>query len=469
MNGQRFTAVTVTLAIMLSGCSLTPPYVRPDAPVAPDWPNGPAYPQPVALTADTPISRAQLFTDPRLNQVIDQAIVNNRDLRATYANVRVARETWLIQQAKRLPELQVQGVPSVAGNNDSTSDSYAARALIPAFEIDLFGRVAALTEVQRQAYLSSDAGARALRLTLVGNVADAWLAHAADASLLKIATDTAANAERAVTLTRARLEGGIAPRTDLRQAEQILASAQADIASLTTALAQDKNAINFLVGSAVDPNLLPVSIEDAAGSIGDVPAGTSSTLLLRRPDVVSAEHTLRGANARIGAARAALFPSISITGLAGLASGALSSLFTGGAFAWSGSATASYSIFAGGAGRAGVRQSEAQQQAALASYESAIQSAFRDVADGLARAGTYGEQERAVRAQVTATQDSFMLADARYRGGIDSFLARLDAQRSLYTAQRTLVTTLQGRASNRVALYQALGGDEAAPLDPSQP
>ena len=461
---MKHATLTVTLAAFaLGGCSMTPAYVQPDTPVPPQWPTGAAY---VPLSTDAPMARAQLFTDARLNTLIDQAIANNRDLRASFANVRAARESWLIQRADRLPGLQAQVGPSIAGTNDSASDSYRARVLIPSFEIDLFGRVAALSEAERQAYLSSDAGARALRLTLIGNVADAWLAHAADASLLAIAQDTANNARRTVTLTRARLEGGIAPRTDLRQAEQILLGAEADIAALTTALAQDKNALDLLVGQSVDPALLATSIEEATNSIRDVPAGADSSLLLRRPDVVSAEHTLRAANAQIGAARAALFPSISLTGLAGLASGALSSLFTGGAFSWSGDATASYNIFSGGAGRASVRQREAQHDAALASYEGAIQSAFRDVADGLARAGTYGEQERAVRAQVAATEDTFMLADARYRGGVDSFLARLDAQRSLYSARRTLVTTLQGRASNRVALYRALGGDEALAQEP---
>ena len=451
-------AMMLCAAMALTGCTMTPRYDRPAAPVPMTWPAGPAY---AANGAAAAVGRQELFADARLNQLIDRALVNNRDLRTAFANVRAARESWRVQRADRLPGLSAQAGAGLDGTRHDTADSYSARLLVPTFEIDLFGRVAALTEAERQSYLSSDAGARALRLTLVGDVADAWLNHAADASRLKIARETAANARRAVQLTRARLEGGVAPRTDLRQAEQILASAEADIAQLTTALAQDRNAIDLLVGEPVDAALLPDVIEAAAASIGEVPAGIDSAVLLRRPDIVAAEHDLRAANARIGAARAALFPSISLTATLGFASDALSSLFRGGAFAWSSDASAAHSIFSGGAGRATVRQREAQRDAAIASYEGAIQAAFRDVADGLARAGTYAEEERAVRVQVAAADDSFTLADARYRGGIDSFLARLDAQRSLYSARRTLVSTLLGRASNRVALYRALGGDEA--------
>jgi multidrug efflux system outer membrane protein len=451
------------LAMILAGsaltaCSMVPPYQQPPAPVAATWPTGPAY---AAIGAAVPVGRQALFSDARLNRLIDGALANNRELRTAFANVRAARESWRIQQADRFPALTASAGATLAGDRNSSADSYSARALVPAFEIDLFGRVAALTEAERQAWLSTDAGARAVRLALVGQVADAWLAYAADASLLALAEDTAANARRTVQLTRARLQGGVAPRTDLRQAEQILAAAEADVARQTSALAQDRNALDLLAGAPVDPALLPDRIETAAASIGDVPAGVDSAVLLRRPDVLAAEHSLRAANARIGAARAAMFPSISLTGAIGFASNALSSLFSGGAFAWSGNAAAGATIFNGGALRAGVRQREAQRDAALADYEGAIQSAFRDVADGLARAGTYGAEEAAVRMQVSASEDSFRLADARYRGGIDSFLARLDAQRSYYAAQKALVSTLLGRATNRVALYRALGGDEA--------
>jgi multidrug efflux system outer membrane protein len=262
-----------------------------------------------------------------------------------------------------------------------------------------------------------------------------------------------------VDLTRARLRGGVAPRTDLRQAEQVLATAQADVAEQRTALAQDINTLQLLVGAPIDPAMLSTSIDEAGATIAELPAGLDSRILLRRPDVVQAEYQLRAANAEIGAARAALFPTISLTGALGFASNALSGLFTGGAFNWSGGGSANYPIFSAGAGRAGVALSQAQRDAALATYEGAIQSGFREVADALARRGTIDEQLRANRLQADATADSYMLADARYRGGVEGFLSSLDAQRSLYSAQRTLIATQRIRGSNLVSLYRALGGD----------
>jgi outer membrane protein, multidrug efflux system len=455
---MRAVVTTSLAALLLAGCSMTPPYARPSAPIRASWPVGDAYLR--QSEADLPaVPWRSLFADPGLATLIDSALTNNRDLAVALANVRAARARYRIQRADRFPVVEAGVGAGVQGADSDTSGRFSADIGITAFELDLFGRVAALSEAEQQRYLASEAGARAVRIALVGDVADAWVTLAADRSLLALAQDTAANARRAVTLTRARLEGGIAPRTDLRQAEQILFTAEADVARLTTAVAQDINALELLTGGPVDPALLPTAIAPAGDSIALVPAGLDSAVLLRRPDVIQAEYELRAANAEIGAARAALFPRISLTGLAGFASTALSGLFGSGGFAFSGNAGISYPIFNAGAGRAGVELSQAQRDAALASYEGAIQAAFRDVADALARAGTYAEEERAQRALVAAAEDTFTLTDARYRGGIDPFLTRLDAQRSLYSAQRTLVSTLAGRASNRIALYRALGAD----------
>jgi multidrug efflux system outer membrane protein len=288
------------------------------------------------------------------------------------------------------------------------------------------------------------------------------LTYAADASLLQIARDTAVSAESSVRLTRARLQGGVAPRTDLRQAETVLATAQADVAGLRTALAQDINALQLLLGSPVDPTLLPPSIDEAGRGLTTLPVGLPSTVLLRRPDVVQAEYELRAANAEIGAARAALFPTISLTGALGFASTALSSLFTGGAFSFSVAPSVNFPIFQAGAGRAGVAYSRAQRDAAVATYEKAIQAAFRETADALARQGTIADELAARQTEVTAADDTFRLADARYRGGADTFLASLIAQRSLYGAEQSRIATQLIAAVNRVALYRAIGGDETA-------
>lgn len=462
--------VVLTLALLGTGCSMAPKYVQPAAPVPTSWPVGDAYLR--QSEAGLPIvSYRDVFADSRLQAIIEQALANNRDIRIAAANIAAARAQYRINRANILPEVSAgagytytDGSSSGSGSNGGTGFSssgsrYTADIGTTAFELDLFGRLRSLSDAALQRYFATEAAARATRLTLVGDIADAWLTYAADQSLLKIAQDTAASAERSVRLTRLRLEGGIAPRTDLRQAEQILATAQADVATQTTALAQDVNALQLLVGATVDPALLPGSIEQAAGTVRELPAGLDSGILLRRPDVVQAEYELRAANAEIGAARAALFPRISLTGLASLASTALSSLFTGGAFSWSAGADVSYSIFNAGGVRAGVAQSKAQRDAALASYEKAIQSAFRDVADGLARRGTIADQLAANRLQAEAAADTYRLTDARYRGGIDNFLSSLDAQRSLYSAQRSYVATQLVGASNLVSLYRALGGD----------
>jgi multidrug efflux system outer membrane protein len=464
------------LALALTGCSMDPKYVQPAAPVPPSWPAGDAYLANSEAALPT-VTYRDIFRDARLQSLIARALTENRDLRLAAANIRAAREQYRIQRAERLPEVSA-GAGATVSDGQSTGSStggsgartrFTADAGITGFELDLFGRVASLTRAEQNRYFATEAGARATWLTLVGDIADAWLNYAADASLLKIAQDTAGNAENSVRLTRARLEGGIAPRTDLRQAEQVLEGARADLAQQRTALAQDINALQLLVGAPIDPALLPASLDEAAPTIAELPAGIDSSVLLRRPDVVQAEYQLRAANAEIGAARAALFPRISLTGLLGLASNALTGLFSGGGFNWSAGADASYSIFNAGAGRANVRLSEAQREAAVATYERAIQSAFREVADALARRGTITEQLRATQAQATAAADTFRLTEARYRGGIDPFLSSLDAQRSLYSAQRTLVNTRLVQASNLVTLYRTLGGDSLLRATPQGP
>jgi multidrug efflux system outer membrane protein len=452
-----------------AACSMDPHYVTPAAPVPPSWPTGDAYLRQSEATLPS-VSYRDVFQDARLRSLIETALANNRDLRVAAANIAAARAQYRIQRANQLPKVDLGGDATYTHSGSAASTAgasggsarFSADVGIPAFEIDLFGRLASLSRAEQNRWFATEAAARATRLTLIGDIADAWLNHAADASLLKIARDTVASGERSVKLTQARLNGGIAPRSDLRQAQQVLATAQADVAQQTTALAQDANALQLLIGAPVDPALLPASIEEAAGTISELPAGLDSHILLRRPDVVQAEYALRATNAEIGAARAALFPSLSLTGALGLASRALSSLFTGGAFTWSGGGSLSYPLFQAGAGRANVALARANFDAAKASYEGAIQTAFREVADGLARRGTIDEQVRANMVQVTAAADSYTLADARYRGGIDSFLSSLDAQRSLYAAQRTLVAIRQEKASNLVTLYRALGGDTAA-------
>lgn len=469
-------AVAVVALLATSCTTMEPKYVRPDPSIPASWPVGDPYL--VASEEGLPaLTYKQVFTDPRLQTLIAEAVADNRNLRATAANIAAAREQYRIQRANQFPMVTASGGVTLSGDRSSGGSgtgagsgggsgsssgvhaSYSAGVSVPSFELDLFGRLRSLTDVQLNRYFGTEAGARATRLTLVADVVNTWLDYAADSSLLRISDETAASAQKAVQLTRIRLQGGIAPRTDLDQAEQILDAAEADLARQRTAVAQDANALQLLVGAPVDPALLAGSIDDAFGTIAPVSPGLDSYILLRRPDVIQAEYDLRAANANIGAARAALFPRITLTGLLGFASSALLKLFTAGAFGWSAGANANYTIFQAGAGHANVRLTQAQQRAAVATYQGTIQTAFRDVADALARRGTINDEIAARQRQQAATADTYLLTEARYRAGIDPFLNVLDAQRSYYSAQQSLVSTKLTAAQNIVATYQAIGGD----------
>jgi multidrug efflux system outer membrane protein len=479
-------ALTSALSLALAACSLAPHYQTPVPPVPPSWPVGDAYLAQSEANLPT-VSYTEIFRDPRLQQLITGALANNRDLRVAAANLAASRAQVRVIRADQFPLIGVTGGASYSDNGTSTTStgtggvgggggtggagngvtvsrkgwSYSLQGSISSFELDFFGKYANATEAQRNTALATEAAARTVRLGLIADLAQAWAQYGADRELLGIAQDTAKNAQRSVELTGARLRGGISPRTDLRQAEQVLETARGDVATQQAALAQDVNAIRLLVGADFDTALLPASIAEVTGALAVLPAGTSSQVLLRRPDVVEAEYQLRAANADIGVARAQLFPSISLTGLLGFASNALSALFDSGSFRWSAGGNASYSIFNAGGRRANVDVSEAQRDAALANYERAVQTAFREVSDALADQGTLGERLRAARANTAAAADTARLTDATYGYGVQSFLSSLDAQRSLYSAQRSQIATELALASNRVTLYRVLGGDAA--------
>ncbi|MEA3080648.1 MAG: outer membrane protein multidrug efflux system, partial [Sphingomonadales bacterium] len=469
------------VTLLATACSTMEPRLgRPDPAIPPSWPVGSPYltQSEAALPA---VTYKQILTDVRLQTLISQALVNNRNLMIAASNIAAAREQYRIQRAQQFPQLDAAAGVTVTGERSTSSSSsgssssssskvvanYTAGLSVPSFELDLFGRLRSLTHAQLELYFATEAGARATRLTLVADIASAWLTYAADSSLLLIFTQTAASAQESVRITRLRLDAGVAPRSDLSQAVEILTQAQADLAQQRTFVAQDVNALQLLVGAPINRALLAGSIDEAGATIADPPAGVNSYVLLRRPDVVQAEYQLRAANANIGAARAALFPRITLTGLLGFASSALASLFTGGAFGWSAGANAAYTIFQAGAGHANLRLTEAQRNAALASYQLAIQTAFREVADALARRGTMDEQLSAISRNQAAAADVYLIEEARYKAGVDPYLSLLVAQRSYYSAQQVYVATKLVAAQNRVTLYQSLGGDsllQTAPL-----
>ena len=474
---MRARALAVSAAVaLLSGCNLMPRYERPAPAVPASWPVGDAYLRAAEATLPE-IDYRDIFRAPNLRALIERAAANNQDLKLAAANVALARGQLRVQRAALLPRIDGSAAVTVgesatrsgAGRGDDASTAYELGVGLTSYEIDFFGRVRSLSESALEDYFGTEAAARAARVTLTAEVANAYLTVAADRSLLGIAQETVKIAERSVELTRARLAGGIAPRSDVRQAETVLAQALSDAANLTTVVAQDRNALELLVGAQVEDELLPASIEAAHDELADLPAGLDSGVLLRRPDVLQAEYQLRSANALIGAARAAFFPRISLTAVAGLASTALSGLFSSGAFAWSVQPSLLVPIFDAGANRGNLEATRAVREAALARYQKTIQTAFREVADALARRGTIDSQIDAQARLVAAASDNYALVNARYRGGVESYLGSLDALRTLYGARRSLAAARLVEAANRVELYRALGGDATASLAQTHP
>jgi multidrug efflux system outer membrane protein len=462
--------VLAGVVTLLVGCNLAPPYERPTPAIPSSWPAGDAYLRRSEATLPD-LSYRDIFVDRRLQALIERALANNQDLKLALANVALVRGNLRAQRAQLVPRIDGSAQITADRRADSSSSggsrsddharevTYELGVGLAAFELDLFGRLRNLSESALQDYLASEAAVRATRLTLVAEVANVYLRIAADRSLLAIARDTAATAQRSVELTRARLVGGIAPRSDLRQAETVLAQSRSDVANLTTLLAQERNALERLVGAPVSEAELASSIESMDGMLAELPAGLDSYILLRRPDILQAEYELRSFNALIGAARASFFPRISLTAATGLTSTSLSSLFSSGAFSWTLQPALLMPLFDAGVNQGNLEASIAAREAATARYQRAIQTAFREVSDALARRGTIDDQLQAQVALEDAARDNYELANARYRQGIESYLSTLDAQRTLYSARRSLVSTWLLRSENLVELYRTIGGD----------
>ena len=339
------TLLPIGAALLLAGCNMAPHYQRPAPPVPATLPTGAAYA--VRPDGQAGLPWTQLVQEARLRTVIERALANNRDLRAALANVQSARAQYRVQRAAQLPTLTADAAAGFARQNGARQNSYSAEVGFSAFEIDLFGRVRNLTESALETYLATEEGARSTRITLIAETAAAYATMAADQELLALSRQTQASAQRTLDLTRSLNAAGLAGKLDVHQAETTVEQAASDVAANITQVAQDRNALDLLAGAPVEDALLPVSLDSLIAGIAKVPAGLSSTILLQRPDVLQAEHQLKAANADVGAARAAIFPKISLTSAIGVASSALSALFTGDAFAWSASPSASLPIFGG--------------------------------------------------------------------------------------------------------------------------
>ncbi|MHB8530876.1 MAG: efflux transporter outer membrane subunit [Caulobacteraceae bacterium] len=469
----------VLCPMLLAGClSLEPSYHRPPAPVAARVANGYGSGEPV--TSPESQSWRAFFGDPRLVAVVGQALANNRDLRAAVANVEIARASYLIQRSQLLPTVNAQagatfgqfpasaftGSPRGGGSGATGSSAgghvnehqFTADIGVSAWELDLFGRIRSLSKAALDQYFGTEEARRAAQITLVGETAQAWLTVGADRSLLAAARATVADASASLSLTTALFDHGEAAQTDVDQARTLVDQAGYDVARYATQERQDKDALDLLVGASVAESLLPSGIDDEARVMGTLPTGVSSEVLLARPDVLQAEDQLKAANADIGAARAAFFPQITLTGSGGVTSNALSTLFRGASETWTFAPQVVLPIFTAGRNRAGLRQAAASRDLARANYEKAIQTAFREVADALAQRARIDIELAAQQALATDSADNVRLTTAQYRAGTVSYLNVLIAQRTLYAAEQSLASARLLAATNLVALYRALGG-----------
>jgi multidrug efflux system outer membrane protein len=453
--------LTASLAAstLLAGCDLAPHYVRPAGAVPPALPHGGIYPAAATDAPDvTAIGWRAFFTDERLRQVIAEGLQNNRDLRVAAANVLAARAQYRIQRSEQLPTINATARADLEHANGHDTETYSVDAGFTAFEIDLFGRLKNLSRAALEQFFATDEAQRATRVTLIAETANAWLTLGADQDQLRIARENLRSLEQSRSLTQAQFRIGTASELEARQADTDYQAARNDIAVLQTQVARDRNALELLVGAPVPDALLPPGLPPTGATIAELPAGISSSVLLRRPDVLRAEHVLIAEHANIGAARAALFPTISLTAILGTISGGLSGLFAGGSFTRTVEPSISYNIFDAGRARSNVRLAEANRLAALATYEKTLQTAFREVADALAERGTINEQLAAQTQRVDSANVAARLSNARFRVGVSSFLDYLVTQRTAYAAQQQLVTTRLNRDLNLIELYRSLGG-----------
>ncbi len=452
-------ALPLSAALALAGCaSMAPPYVRPSAPVAAAFPT----PSPASGEAAAGIAWQRYFADPRLKDLIGQALANNRDLRVAILNIEQARAQYQIRRADQFPGVNL----GLAGSRSTTADasvktSYSAGLTVSAFELDLFGRVRSLSDAALAQFLATGEARKATQISLVASLANAYLALLADAELLALTQQTLDARAESLKLVQLKYDNGVVSKLDLSQALSLLDSARVTLAQQQRQRAQDLNALTLLVGQplATDP---AAGASLAATELADLPAGLPSDLLTVRPDIRASEQQLIAANANIGAARAAFFPRIALTGSAGSASSELSGLFKSGSFGWSFAPQMVLPLFDFGRNDANLGVAKAGRDIAVAQYERSIETAFREVADALAGQATYGEQLRAQRAVAGAEAERFKLSDLRYRSGAASYLDLLDAQRSLFAAQQAAVQANLQRLQNQVTLYRVLGGGWSA-------
>ena len=459
---KKILIVWLTAVGVLTGCSMAPTYERPEAPVAGTFASGDAK----TAKSATDIGWREFFKDARLQALISAALENNRDLRVTALRVEEARALYGVQRADRLPTVNAAASGSRArtpGDLSTTGtsvlgSSYSVGASLASFELDFFGRVKSLTDSALATYLATEEAQRSAQITLVAEVAKAYLAERAYAEQLDLAQKSYKTREDSFKLAKIRYEVGATSALDLASYDSLMQSAKVSMVTLERQRAQAENALVVLVGKPLDAKLPPAQALSAQGILMDIGAGLPSDLLNSRPDLRQAEQTLLAANANIGAARAAFFPRIALTGSYGSASAELSKLFDSGQGAWSFAPQITLPIFDAGRNLNNLDLAWTRKHIAVAQYEKAVQVAFREVADALVARDLLNQQVEAQAAMSKAEGERFKLSDARYRNGVSSTLDVLDAQRQLFSAEQSLVQAQLLRLTNSIDLYRALGG-----------
>ncbi|HWW09508.1 MAG TPA: efflux transporter outer membrane subunit [Candidatus Acidoferrales bacterium] len=458
--------VAAIAALGLGACSLEPVYERPPAPVAGTYPAGPAYQQTTGGTAAfaDEIGWRDFLTDPRLQRLVQIALANNRDLRVQALYIAQAQAQYRIQRSNLLPQVAAgasetasRSVSNITRQNVTTRVDDVGVSL-STWELDFFGRLQSLDHAALQQYFATAQARKAFQIALVAQVADQYLTLLADDDLIVVTQHTLETAQQSYNLMLLQFNTGTANEESLSQAQTIVEQAKANYAAQVRTRAQDENTLVLLLGAPLPADLPSARPLNSQSILADIPAGLPSDLLMRRPDIMESEANLRGANANIGAARAAFFPSITLTGGLGTESAALSGLFGGGSLAWSYVPSITVPIFEGGRLRANLDVATVQKDINVAQYEKSIQTAFQEVANDLAARGTYDDQVAALERYVAASQRYLDIAQQRFRGGVDSYLNVLTAQTSLYTAQQLLVTARLQRLTTLVSLYRDLGG-----------
>jgi outer membrane protein, multidrug efflux system len=465
----RKTLPLLILIVYLAGCTMAPTYTRPEAPVPAAWPTGPAYKAANVTNLPTAanVTWKDFFTNERLQKVIALALTNNRDLRVAALNVEKTQAQYRIQRSELFPTINAGGSwyrerrpADIAGAADPvTINQYSVNLGMSSWELDFFGRIQSLKDRALEQYLATEQARRGAQISLVAAVANAWLTLAADRETGKLAQSTLGAQEASYNLIRRRYELGASSELDLRQAQTRVEAARVDIAKYTGLSAVDENALNQLVGSAVPADLLPDALS-AIKELKGISPGLPSDVLQLRPDILQAENQLKAANANIGAARAAFFPRITLTTSIGTESVELANLFKAGSDTWIFSPQIILPIFDFGSRWANLNVAKADRDIAVAQYEKAIQSAFREVADALSRGGTLSDQIKAQESLVHAAAESYRFSDLRYTKGIDGYLSVLISQTALYSAQEGLIALRLAQLNNMVAFYKSLGGGE---------